>query len=154
VIRPRLDDESDTATGCGLIDEVRGFEFRPGRTLTRMEQLGSVRLAQETTDELVVVGCEFATIEPRWQLAKSDRRRAGLRAAIDTLSEIVERVETALHEPDLVGLRVERPGSAQHDQLHLGDGVTHALIGAQAIPGLQIGVEAIVLGPLRTGLVG
>ena len=42
---------------------------------------------------------------------------------------------------------MERPGPTQHDQLHLGDGVPHALVGAQAIPGLQVGVEAIVSRP-------
>ena len=83
-----------------------------------------------------------------------NRRRAGFCAAVDRLAEVIERVETALHEPDLVGLRVKRPGSAQHDQLHLGGGVPHTLVGAQAIPGLQVGVEAIVLGSLRAGLVG
>ena len=45
VIRPRLDDESDTAAGCGLIDEMCRFEFRPIRALARMKQRGSVRLA-------------------------------------------------------------------------------------------------------------
>ena len=54
VVRPRLDDEADAATGSGLIEEVRGFEFRPTRALARMKQLGSVRVAKKPADELVV----------------------------------------------------------------------------------------------------
>ena len=84
VIRPRLHDEADVAAGRGLIDEVRRFEVRPIRALARMKQRGPMRLAQESANELVVGGFGFAIIGSRWQLAESDRRRAGFRAAIDT----------------------------------------------------------------------
>ena len=45
VIRPRLDDEADAATGSGLIDEMRRFEFHPIHALARIKQRGSMRLA-------------------------------------------------------------------------------------------------------------
>ena len=149
-----MTDEADAATGSGLIEEVRGFEFRPTRALARMKQLGSVRVAKQSADELVVAGLGFAAIELRRQFSKSNRRRASIRASIDSFSKVVERFETALHEPDLVGLGMKRPGSPQHDQFYLGDGVSHAPVGAQAIPGLQIRVKSIVLSPLRARLVG
>ena len=109
-----------------------------------------MRLAQEPADELVVGGLGLRghrTALATRGIEPAPRRTSARRST--PFAEVIECVETALCEPDLVGLRVKRPGAAQHDQLHLGDGVPHALVGAQAIPGLQVGIEAIVLGPLR-----
>jgi hypothetical protein len=75
-------------------------------------------------------------------------------AAVAARAEVGERLETAHREPDLIGLGVVRPRAAEHDQLDLVGRVSHAPVGGKPIPGLEIGIEAVVLGPLGPGLVG
>ena len=73
---------------------------------------------------------------------------------VDTRTEVVQRLERAPHEPDLVGLGVERPGAAQDDQLDLRGEVPHAPVGEQAVPGLAVGIEFVGGGALAAGLIG
>ncbi|NOG52048.1 MAG: hypothetical protein HND48_23370 [Chloroflexi bacterium] len=53
------------------------------------------------------------------QLRRLRQQGAYSGAVVDPLAEVVQRVEDARDEPDLVRLRVERPRPAQHDHLDL-----------------------------------
>src|SRR5690606_19572278 len=64
------------------------------------------------------------------------------------ITKIVQGIEYALREPDLVGFRVKRPCSTQNDYLNFVRWMPHLVISLQADIGLQIGVKAILLGTL------
>ena len=68
--------------------------------------------------------------------------------AIHAFAKIVERIEAPLHEPDLVGGGIERPGAAQDDQLHLVHRMSDAVVRRESTPRLAVGIESVVLGPL------
>ena len=74
-------------------------------------------------------------------------------ALITPVAKIMERVKDALDEPDLIGFGVERPCSAQDDDLDFVGGMTNVAIRQQAIIGLQVRIEAVLLRALCARLV-
>ena len=77
-----------------------------------------------------------------------------LGTAIHAVPEIVQGIETALDEKELIGLWMEGPRATQDDQFDLVHWMTNGSIGLQAAPGLEIGIEVVDGGPLGTGFVG
>ena len=160
MVGPRLHRQPHAARARRLVLALRLLELGPARRLRGVQQPLAMLLRQELAHDPVVGAVWLLRVLPlpqpfeRGQLAEARRRLPRLCARVDAGSEVAQGVEAALHEPALVDLRVEGPGSAQHDQLHLLDRMPDLAIGRQAVPGLEVGIEAVVLGALRAGLVG
>ena len=155
VVGARLEDEPDAAGAGGLVGPLRRFEGRPVGPFVFEEELAVLAFLEKGGHPGVVrIAIEGVAADVGVDLLEVRGARVERLAFVPALPEVGHRFEAALHEPDLVGLGIEGPGPAEDDQLDLVDGMPGRVEGCQPVPGLQVGIEAIVRGPLGAGLVG
>ncbi len=138
--------------GRTFVHALRVLERFPAtRLVARFDGSLLHHLQMPGDDAVVALGSsiEGASLEEARQVVERPNGRLGGRAPI----EGVERVETSFDEPALIGLRIVRPGTSKNDQLDLAQGVAHRMERNEPRPGLPKGIETVVLGPLRGGLV-
>ena len=130
MVRSCLQDQADTTRRCTLVRSLDLQELVPSRDLIVRLSLAS----EEVPDDLVVALLHLPSVDLPRLISVVDRRlrvmkrrwgRRILRASV------IQGIQASSNEPELIGLWIRRPGTAQDDELDLVDRMTDVVIGAE-----------------------